>query len=352
VIKIQEHALNDNDLPLVWEAVQGKDASIDTVADWLTEHRQALEAAMVTYGAVLLRGFEAIDSAQGFGKVLDVVAPELMDYLGGTAPRHTVHGRILTATDLPSNFTLALHQEMAYTANPPDAVAFFCQLAPTSGGETTVADARQVTERIDPAVRARFADKGVRVRRTLPDPESLSKRPGIPKPWQDVFETKDRAEVQRVADAKGWRIRWLDDGSLQLWQEALPAFKSHPRTGERVWFNQAHYHSPECTLRWAQRDQRLDQIALIETAMREHPEMLDNALHLDDTPISAADAHHIWDVLEQAEIPIPWQTGDVLLLDNVLAMHGRRSFRGARSILAALIRNPAPNAVAADQAAA
>ena len=212
------------------------------------------------------------------------------------------------------------------------------------GLSTTVADARQVTERLDPAVRARFAEKGVRVRRTLPDPESLSKRPGIPKSWQDVFETTDRAEVERVADAKGWRINWLNDGSLQLWQEALPAFKSHPRSGERVWFNQAHYHSPECTLRWAQRDSRLDQIALIETAMTAHPEMLDNALHWDDTQISASDANHIWDVLEQAEIPVPWQPGDVLLLDNVLAMHGRRSFRGDRSILAALIRNPSPKA--------
>jgi alpha-ketoglutarate-dependent taurine dioxygenase len=34
---------------------------------------------------------------------------------------------------------------------------------------------------------------------------------------------------------------------------------------------------------------------------------------------------------------IPWQTGDVVLVDNFLAMHGRRPFEGQRRVLASLV---------------
>jgi alpha-ketoglutarate-dependent taurine dioxygenase len=236
---------------------------------------------------------------------------------------------------------------MAYTDNPPDALAFFCEIPAEAGGETTVADARLVTSRLDRSVLARFEAKGVGIRRTLPTPESLAKKPGIPKAWTDVFETTDRDEVERIARDRGWTVSWLPDNSVQLWQALLPGFRSHPRTGERVWFNQVHYHSPECTLRWAERDGRLDQVAQIKQAIVDYPEMLDYAFHSDGTRVSADDANHIWDVIEQSEIPVSWRAGDVLLLDNILAMHGRRSFRGTRRILAAMIRDRPPAAVQA-----
>ena len=35
---------------------------------------------------------------------------------------------------------------------------------------------------------------------------------------------------------------------------------------------------------------------------------------------------------------IPWQTGDVVLVDNFTTMHGRRPFEGQRRVLASLIK--------------
>ena len=47
-----------------------------------------------------------------------------------------------------------------------------------------------------------------------------------------------------------------------------------------------------------------------------------------------AKAIHIGDELS---FDIPWQSGDVALVDNFLVMHGRRPFEGQRRVLASLI---------------
>lgn len=338
MIKIEQAFLNEEQLPLVWQATQGADADIETVVAWLREHRPMLLEARYRHGAVLLRGFEAINSPERFGTILEALAPELMDYVGGSAPRTVVTGRVFTTSELPVNFSLALHQEMAYQKNPPDSIAFFCEVPPAERGETPLADARTVTSRIDPAVRARVAAKGVGVRRTLPLPEAVHKKPGIPKAWPAVFGTNDRNEVERIAREKEWKVTWLPDGSVQLWQDLLPGFKTHPRTGERVWFNQIQFHTPECTLAWAVRDGRTEDADQIRQAMAEHPEMLDYVFHDDGTLMSASDAEHIFDVLMNAELPVKWVKNDVMLVDNILAMHGRRPYRPPRSILVGMIR--------------
>ena len=40
---------------------------------------------------------------------------------------------------------------------------------------------------------------------------------------------------------------------------------------------------------------------------------------------------------DQLTFDISWQTGDVVLLDNFITMHGRRPFEGQRSVLASLV---------------
>jgi alpha-ketoglutarate-dependent taurine dioxygenase len=44
----------------------------------------------------------------------------------------------------------------------------------------------------------------------------------------------------------------------------------------------------------------------------------------------------IREVLENETIPRCWQTGDILILDNMLTAHGRMPFSGARRIALAM----------------
>ena len=45
----------------------------------------------------------------------------------------------------------------------------------------------------------------------------------------------------------------------------------------------------------------------------------------------------IAEVAEKLTVNLQWQRGDVALVDNFVAMHGRRSFEGSRKVLASLV---------------
>ncbi|MFA8359013.1 TauD/TfdA family dioxygenase [Burkholderia ubonensis] len=338
MIEFDEQPADDGgSVPLVWRIVAGGAAAQEQISAWLAHERVRVDAAVLRHGAVLIRGFERLANAAAFEAVSGALGNGTMPYIGGTSPRRAVRGNIMTATEVPRDYSIPLHQEMSYTEHFPPRIAFLCVTPAATGGETTVADMRDVTRRIDPAVRARIAERGLQLRRNLPLPEYVNDRPGVPKAWTEVFATDDRRLAERAATERGWRTEWLADGSLQLWQEVLPAMRRHPLTHDLVWFNQVHIFSPHAALRWARRDGRHALAGRLERALVEHPERLDDVCHGDGTPLDRDDVLHVADVLDAAARPVRWQRGDLLLLDNVLGGHGRRQFEGERLILTALI---------------
>ncbi len=338
-IRVERIDVTGDTLPIAWQAVAGADAPLDDLCAWLAERKPEIERVLASSGALLLRGFAALDSAAAFERALSALFPHLMDYVGGTSPRRQVRGNIMTATEVPPTYSIPLHQEMSYTDTYPDRIAFFCELPPGGGGATTLGDMRAITARIDPAVRERWRAGGVQLRRTLPSDEKAARKPGVSKPWSEVFGTADRAEVERIASGRGWRADWLPDGSVQLWQELRPALRTYEKTGDEVWFNQAHIFAPATTLRWTREDGREEQYQRLKAALDEHPEMIDRVFHRGEREIDADDVMHVYDVLKRSEIPLRWERGDLLFLDNTLAGHGRTSFSGERKVLTALIRD-------------
>jgi hypothetical protein len=159
----------------------------------------------------------------------------------------------------------------------------------------------------------------------------------VPKPWTEVFGTDDAGLAQDRAARRGWLCEWQPDGSVTLWQEVRPATKRHPTTGDEVWFNQVHIFAPAAALAWARRDGRTEMASRLEQAMREHPEQLDCFVYADGAEIDGDDALHVYEVLEREAVPLYWNRGDLLILDNVLTAHGRLSFTGERRVLTGLI---------------
>ncbi len=71
---------------------------------------------------------------------------------------------VFSASELPSFFPIPQHLEMAFLPAPPRILFFCCLEAPTSpGGETCLADFGKVYQQLNPEVRQKFEENGVRV---------------------------------------------------------------------------------------------------------------------------------------------------------------------------------------------
>ncbi|WP_144638568.1 TauD/TfdA family dioxygenase [Bordetella genomosp. 13] len=338
MIRVDEIPPGEGRVPMIWQVREGAGASVEDIAAWLSERRERYDQQVRGYGALLLRGFSAPRGAVDFEALLEPTAPVLQDYVGGTSPRKVVRGKIMTATEVPGIYSIPLHQEMSYTARLPARISFFCVTPAARDGQTTLGNMREITERLDDGVLRRFEEHGgVQLRRNLPLPEQTAQRPGVPKPWTEVFGTTDRDEAGATARQKGWRAEWLDDGSMQLWQEILPAMRPHPDDGQVLWCNQIHIFAPVASLRWALNDGRADFAMRLAQARATQPHLLDQVFYGDGSPITDEDVLHIARTLDEAAWPLDWRPGDFLMLDNMRVGHGRRQYQGGRSILTALI---------------
>ena len=62
-----------------------------------------------------------------------------------------------------------------------------------------------------------------------------------------------------------------------------------------------------------------------------------SVVHGDGSPVDVAAAARVAELAETLAVDLDWQAGDVALVDNLCVMHGRRSFAGARRVLASLV---------------
>jgi alpha-ketoglutarate-dependent taurine dioxygenase len=298
-------------LPLVVEpAVEGV-----SLSSWLAGHREEVEARLLEHGGLLFRGFP-VEGVEDFERVIKAVAGELLEYSYQSTPRSAVSGQIYTSTEYPAAHDIPLHNEMAYARSWPMKIWFYCVTVAAAGGETPIADSRKVFARIAPRVRERFAEKQVMYVRNYDED-------GLDLSWSTVFQTSDRTEVEAFCRRAGIEFEWLGRARLRT-RQVCQATAAHPRTGEAVWFNQAH----------------LFHVSNLEPAVREalsatyaEEDYPRNAYYGDGSPIEPEALGEVREAYEREAVTFPWQAGDVLMLDNMLAAHGRRPFEGARRVV-------------------
>lgn len=299
----------------------------------LTSRKKEIEALLLKHGALMFRGFP-IETASDFSTVIETLGlGNFVNYIGGDSPRDKVEQKVYTSTEAPPSFHIALHQELSFIKHHPRNIYFFCEIEPVVGGETIIADARQVYQSMDPAVTARFADKGLTYTSHYYYRSKimtwLNKLQRSHKSWTEVFETESKAEVEKRCLANEFALRWLPRDWLEI-KQTRPAVLDHPVTSETVWFNQAHlYDFNPRMLGWAKYIGA--KLFYLRPSTRLH-----EIEFADGSPVSRRDIYHVLDVLEKNTVAFPWKKGDVMVLDNVLAMHGRAPFSGKRRILTAL----------------
>jgi alpha-ketoglutarate-dependent taurine dioxygenase len=308
---------------LPFAVVPRGDPSLAALLRLAEEERDALSAALLRSGALLFRSWRVAD-LDDFSAFVSAFSgsEERFGYAGGASPRKGLGGKgLYSSTEYPPDMWLSLHNELSYAAVQPRRLFFFCQVAPPAGGETTLADSRRILHALDPALVAEFRARGLRYIR------NLSPVGGSGYGWPDAFETSDPAEAAARARAIGAEPEWRPHGVLRVSQDR-PATAFHPQTGEEVWFNQVDGFHPSALTPAAY----AEQLALCgaEEGFRL------NVTFADGGAIEASALAHIRETLAAQTIPHRWRVGDIVLLDNHLAAHGRAPFEGPRKIALAM----------------
>lgn len=324
--------INKEQLPLVIQPSQAA-SSKEKFLELLITNKEALKNELTKCGGLLFRGFPLASASDFADAIRALRLGEFIDYIGGDSPRNKIYQEVYTSTEAPPSLKIPLHNELSFVKNYPKNIYFFCEVAPKENGETIIADARKVLVGIDPAVKQRFGAKGLRYvscyyrKSRLMD--LLNKIQPSHKSWTQVLETESKEEAERRCKEHEFDFKWTKNDWIQI-SQARPAVISHPQTHEKVWFNQAHLFdfNPKLLGRWRYIGAKF---FYCRKYMKLH-----QVFYGDNKPIPRSDLYHVMDVLDAQTIAFPWKRGDLLVLDNVLTMHGRAPFKGPRRVLTAM----------------
>ncbi|GFS24253.1 taurine catabolism dioxygenase TauD/TfdA [Elysia marginata] len=304
---------NENDSEIK-ETIQ----TLEDACDWVKTNKAHLNDQLLEKGAILFRGFPLKD-ARDFDKFIGAFGKEPLPYVGGAAPRKVITPRVFTANEAPPDQLIPFHHEMAQVPTFPRELFFFCETAPSTGGQTPLVLSNKVYRRmVDrfPEYVKDLEEKKVVYTRVLPNGDDPASPIG--RGWQSTFQTEDRNEVERKCREQGTSFEWLPDGCLKTISAPLPAIKEDPRNGNKVWFNSiiAVYRG------W--RDSRNDPQKAITFG--------------DGSPMPPEVMDGLEAILEDLAADVTWQRGDVYFIDNMQVLHARRSFTPPRRILASLVK--------------
>jgi alpha-ketoglutarate-dependent taurine dioxygenase len=267
---------------------------------------------------VLLRGFP-VAGTDDFGRVVTAVGGERLEYSERSSPRKSLGDRVYTSTEYTKDKEIFFHNENAYQSSWPRWLFFHCDVPAASGGATPLADVREVTRLIAPEVRAEFTARGWLHVRTY--------QPGFGLPWTEVFGTGDRAVVDHYCAAAGIEATWRTDGVLQT-RARRKAFHRHPDTDETLWFNHIAFFHPSTLPPSA--------LAVLTELLGGDDNLPNDTRYGDGGRIPDGVCAHIRDCYRRASARFDYQRGDVLVVDNMRAAHGREPFEGKRRIEVAM----------------
>jgi len=299
-------------------ALELKTASLEEACAWARTNAADIEAQAFKHGAVLMRGLP-LASPEDFDAVVTAFGFTNFSYEESLSNANRINytPRVFSANEAPPEVTIFLHHEMAQTPIYPSKLFFFCQTAPAEGGETPICRSDILWERLTeqlPDFASSCLDKGLKYSLTMAGESDESS--GMGRSWQSTFSAESREAAEARMNELGYSWQWQPNGDLRATTPVLPAVRDLG-DGRSSFFNQliAAFKG------W--KDARNDPSKAITFS--------------DDTLLNPDDVAKASELADGVTFDIPWQDGDLALVDNYTAMHGRRTFKGTRKVLASLV---------------
>ncbi|HVR10232.1 MAG TPA: TauD/TfdA family dioxygenase [Thermoanaerobaculia bacterium] len=284
------------------------------LAEWASVHGGGLEGELQVHGAILFRGF-TVGSIADFERFAESVCPDLYGEYQDL-PREKGGNKTYQSTPYPADRTILFHNESSHMHRWPLKQFFHCVVAAREGGETPIVDGREIYRKLAPEIIDEFSAKQLMYVRTFMEGFDVS--------WQEFFRTEDHEEVERYCRDHGIELEWRPSGLRT--RQIAPAVARHAVTGEPVFFNQIQLHHRAC----------------LEPDLREALEAVlgddlpRNVLFGDGTMIPDSVVAEITALYWRCAVVLPWEAGDVFMLDNMLCSHARNPFAGPRKIVVAM----------------
>jgi len=300
-------------------------AGTDAV-EWLNRNKEEFLRNLTFHGCALFRGFDTTTVTQ-FNRFVQCFDQTPLPYMFRSSPREELDKairHIYKSTSYPSERHINLHNESSYSRAWGMKIAFCCIRPADEGGETPLADSRKVLAHISPQLVEKFRRKGVKYRRNL--------LAGLGMPWQEVFQTDDKDEVERICRRNDIQFDFRGEDLIIQWVK--PAVYNHPLSGEATWFNHVLFFN---------RYSRYEELDLDPDTPLPEEYLSSDTFFGDGSEITYGEYLEIRTAYTANTISFPYRQGDIIFLDNMLMAHGRNPYTGQR-VIATAIMEPAYDA--------
>ena len=297
-----------------------KGLSPDDFIDYYKRNAASIDKDLQKHGALKFTGVE-IDSVDTFQHITGNISSKFLRYVDGNSPRTKLAGDVYTSTEYDKTQRITMHNELSYSAKWPNKLFFSCLIPAETGGETLLADSREILKALDPEIVSEVERKGIIYIR------NLHGGTGLGPSWQDTFETTDKLEMEEFCKSMQIDFEWTNGDTLKI-KQTSPGIINHSITNEKVWFNQVDQFHP-CHLG----EEMYQTMQLVYEKPQDFPMYV---MFGDGSDISESMIEEILKTIDTVTMAPKWNENELLIVDNVLMSHGRNSFTGDRKVVVSM----------------
>ena len=247
--------------------------------------------------AIIVKDFAP--SLEEFFSFTEKLNLNFIDYRGGAFHRQEVNKvpTLMTVTGHEKGFPIPLHGELYYQKDQPDFLFFYCVSPALLGGSTTVANAVSFYNSLPQETKQFLQNNSLKYIRKLTVLD-----------WKKVYKTEDKNEVKKICDGLGVQSHF--DEQETLITEYISSASYESKDAQTAFLNNI---LPNYYLQKAGRKE-----AGIQTA---------DGKELPSTIIASIEK-----VAKALSVKARLKKGDLLVVNNRAALHGRTAFIGKRQI--------------------